>query len=113
MASRISKPKEPFDVTSLFEEYGSDLPSNGSIPATVVENRRRRALGRIQDALDSRGSNRVPQKLKQEVKYLIRKWAQQSFSDSFLEIEEFEIRCAREHDLVVAQESGNEEPPPL
>ncbi len=109
MASGISKPKGSFDVESLFQHYGSQLPSNGPIPATVIENRRRRALGRVQDALASRGSSRVPQKLKQEVKHLIRKWAQQSFSDGFPEMEEFEIRCAREHDLVVAQESGNEE----
>lgn len=109
MASRISKTEEPFDVASLLQDYGNNLPSNGSIPATVIENRRRRVLGRIQDALGSRGSNHIPQRIKQEVKHLIRRWAQQSFNDGFLEMEEFEIRCAREHDLVVAQESGSEE----
>ena len=108
MASGISKLNGSFDVASLFQNYGSQLPSNGPIPATVIENRRRRALGRVQDALASRGPRRTSQKLKQEVKRLIRKWAQQSFSDGFPEMEEFEIRCAREHDLVVAQESGNE-----
>ncbi len=108
MASGISKPSGSFDVASLFQNYGSQPPSNGSIPATVIENRRRRALGRVQDALESRGSSRASQKLKQEVKHLIRRWAQQSFSDGFPEMEEFEIRCACEHDLAVAQESGNE-----
>ena len=109
MASGISKPSGSFDVASLFQNYGSQLPSNGPIPATVIKNRRRRALGRVQDALESRGSSRASQKLKQEVKHLVRRWAQQSFSDGFPEMEEFEIRCAREYDLVVAQKSGNEE----
>jgi len=38
---------------------------------------------------------------------LVRRWAASGFDDAFAAISEFEIRCAREHDLVVASESGD------
>ncbi|MBI3328002.1 MAG: NACHT domain-containing protein, partial [Nitrospinae bacterium] len=63
----------------------------------------------MQDALASRGSDKVPPELEREVQQLLRKWARQSFADGFQEVEDFEIRCARERDLVVAQASGNRE----
>ena len=43
------------------------------------------------------------------MRQLVRKSTLQSFANGFTEMEAFEIRCAREHDLVVAQASGNTE----
>jgi NACHT domain len=97
------------DLASIFRDYEKDLSARDHLPAAVLENRRRRAQTRIRDALASRGSGTVPPELRREVQQLVRRWARQSFADGFKEIEEFEIRCAREHDLVAAQASGNSE----
>jgi hypothetical protein len=101
----VSMPQ--LDLAAIFRAYANDLPVSNHLPATVLENRRRRAHTRLQDALASRGTDTVPPELAREIRQLIRKWAQQSFADGLKEMEEFEIRCAREHDLVVAQASGN------
>jgi hypothetical protein len=98
-----------FDLASLFRDYTNDLAASNYVPAVVFENRRRRAQERIQDALASRGSDAVSPALEREIRQLVRGWARQSFADGFKEVEEFEIRCAREHDLVMAQASGNTE----
>jgi len=95
------------DLAAVFRDYEKDLPESAHLPAAVLENCRRRAKVRIQDALASCGSDTVPPELVKEVRQLIRRWARQSFADGFQEMEEFEIRCAREHDLIVAQASGN------
>jgi len=97
------------DLAAIFRDSASHLSASDHLPAVVLENRQRRAQARIQDALASRGSDTVSLTLKREVRQLVRKWARQSFADGFKEMEEFEIRCAREHDLVVAQASGNTE----
>ena len=95
------------DLAALFRDYETALSESDHVPAAVLENRRRRAQTRVQDALASRGSDKVPPELAREVRQLVRRWARQSFADGFQEMEEFEIRCAREHDLIVAQTSGN------
>jgi predicted NACHT family NTPase len=95
------------DLAALFRDYEKALSESDQLPAAVLENRRRRAQTRIQDALASRGSGTIPPKLRREVQQLVRRWARQAFADGFREMEEFEIRCAREHDLIVAQASGN------
>ena len=97
------------DLAAIFRDSARNLPASNPSPAVVLENRQRRAQARIQDALASRGSDTVPPALEREVRQLVRTWARQAFADSFKEIEEFEIRCACEHDLVVAQASGNTE----
>jgi hypothetical protein len=97
------------DLAAIFCGYEKDLPASKHLPTAVLENRLKRAQARIYDALTSRGSDTVPPDLEREVRRLVRKWARQSFADGFQEVEEFEIRCAREYDLVVAQASGNKE----
>lgn len=61
------------------------------------------------DALKSRGTESVPDTLREEVQSLIHRWAQRRFEDSFGEIEAFEIRCAEEQDLHLAEASGSRE----
>jgi len=101
--------KKQLDLSALFQDCEKALSESDPLPAAVLENRRRRAQTRMHDALASRGSDSVPAELQREVRQLVRRWAHQSFADGFKEMEEFEIRCAREHDLVVAQASGNSE----
>src|SRR5215471_265735 len=96
-------------LAAIFRDAARNLPASNPLPAVVLKNRQRRAQARLQDALTSRGSATVSPALEREVRQLVRRWARQAFADGFKEIEEFEIRCAREHDLVVAQESGNTE----
>jgi len=97
------------DLAAIFRDSARNLLASDQLPAVVLKNRQRRAQARLQDALASRGSDTVPRALEREIRRLVRMWARQAFADSFKEMEEFEIRCAREHDLVVAQASGNTE----
>jgi hypothetical protein len=96
-------------VRPLFAGLKPASPADGSVPEIVLRHRRRRAQDRILDALVSRGSANVPPELRKEVTALLRQWAAASFSDGFEAAEKFEIRCAREHDRVVAEESGDRE----
>jgi predicted NACHT family NTPase len=98
--------KQP-ELAALFRDYETALSDSDHVPAAVLENRWRRAQTRVQDALASRGSDKVPPELAREVRQLVRRWDRQSFADGFQEMEEFEIRCARKHDLIMAQASGN------
>lgn len=96
-------------VAPLFAGLSAAPPVDGSLPEVVLEHRRRRAQIRIVDALAARGSAHVPPLLHKEVEKLLRNWAAASFTDSFRPAEDLEIRCAREHDLVAARESGDPE----
>ncbi len=80
-----------------------------TVPPVVLENRHARALRRLSDALVSRGSPKVPRELRIELEELARSWAKRGFDDGFEPVEDFEIRRAREHKLVVALESGDPE----
>jgi hypothetical protein len=48
--------KQP-DLAALFRDYETALSETDHVPAAVLENRRRRAQTRVQDALASRGSD--------------------------------------------------------
>ena len=96
-------------VAPLFEDLAPATPADASIPAVVLRNRRNRARERVLDALVSRGSAEVPDDLLREARRLVRQWAATGFIDGFQQAEEFEIRCAQEHDLVVALDSGDME----
>lgn len=96
-------------VDPLFADLRPKGTADASVPEVVLQHRRRRARERLLDALISRGSAKVPPKLKGEVEVLVRKWAAAGFHDGFDEVERFEIRCARDHDRVVAEESGDPE----
>jgi hypothetical protein len=96
-------------VAPLFEDLAPAHPTDASIPEVVLRNRRNRARERVLEALVSRGSAEVPEDLLKEARRLVRRWAAAGFPDGFSEAEEFEIRCAREHDLVVALDSGDME----
>ncbi len=88
---------------------GLKASADASVPAVVVGHRKRRAQERLLDALVSRGSATVPKELSREIEKLVAQWAKVSFADGFEPIAAFEIRCAREHDRVVAEESGDPE----
>ncbi|MDP6506386.1 MAG: NACHT domain-containing protein, partial [Planctomycetota bacterium] len=94
-------------VKLLFNGAEKRVPPDGSLPGVVLKNRRKRAEDRIQQALRSRGSKKVPRDLTREIKSLVTRWAGKSFGDGFDEVEQLEIRCAQERDLVVAEESGD------
>ncbi|HEY3571218.1 MAG TPA: NACHT domain-containing protein [Thermoanaerobaculia bacterium] len=94
-------------VAPLFAKL--PLPEDDSVPEIVLRHRLRRAQSRVTDALVSRGSATVPIDLLREIEKLVRNWAAESFIDASKAIEDFEIRCAQEHDLVVARESGDAE----
>ncbi len=104
---RDTRVVEPFDVESVFQEFDGNLPAVDAIPEAVLTNRRRRAIGRLQDALKSRGTDAVSPEMEREIRQLVRKWTRQSYADGFKEIEAFEIRCALELDRVMAQASGD------
>jgi NACHT domain len=96
-------------VAPLFRKLRDPVSRDESVPEIVLQHRRRRAQSRLVDALVSRGSAHVPTDLRREVERLVRQWKDASFSDAFQAMEKFEIRCAEEHDLVVARESGDPE----
>jgi hypothetical protein len=90
----------------LFEKL-SEPDFRRDLPASVLANRRRRALERLVDAFVSRGSAQVPDHLEREVRQLVREWAGRGFDDGFDRVEDFEIQRARERDLVLALQSGD------
>lgn len=96
-------------VDPLFANLRPKSTADASVPEVVLQHRRRRARERLLDALISRGSAKVPLKLKGEVEGLVRRWAATGFHDAFDEVERFEIQCARDHDRVLAEESGDSE----
>jgi hypothetical protein len=96
-------------VAPFFKKLKGPVSRDASIPEIVLQHRRRRAQSRLVDALVSRGSAHVPRDLQREIGRLVRQWKDASFSDGFPEVEKLEIRCAEEHDLVVARESGDAE----
>ena len=114
----MANPERAFDlrteleeaiVDPLFKKLKPATPADGSLPEIVLRHRVRRAHDRILDALVSRGSIDIPADLRKELQDLVRKWVATSFQDAFQAAEDFEVRCAREHDLVIAQESGDPE----
>src|SRR5262249_47971581 len=59
------------------------------------------------DALVSRGVPKIPKELQGSLESMVEAWSSQSFQDGFLAIEEFEIKCARDRDRVIAEQSGD------
>jgi len=96
-------------VASLFDSLEPTTPADASLPVVVFNHRCLRARTRLLDALVSRGSEQVPNELRKELQKLVRDWATADFDDAFKPATDFEIRCAREHDLVAARESGDPE----
>lgn len=94
-------------VNPLFDELAGAAFRDDALPEVVLRHRRQRAYNRLLDALTSRGSATVPPELEREIRTLVRDWVATSFMDGFQAMDTFEIRCAEEHDLVVARESGD------
>lgn len=94
-------------VRPIFDSVRPNGHRDRSLPEVVFSNRRQRAEARILDALVSRGAPAVPKDLRNRLESMIETWSTQAFDDSFQPIQEFEIQCARERDLVVAEESGD------
>lgn len=106
--SRAPKKKKSTSewIEALFsaaESQHGDSP----LPAVVARNRRERAKRRLLDALESRGTDVIPEELRADTEKLIRRWAERHFEDAFGEMEAFEIRCAEESELRRAEASGN------
>jgi hypothetical protein len=94
-------------VNPMFSSIHPNGRLDPSLPEIVFENRRNRAHLRILDALTSRGVPDVPHELRTQLESLLETWRRQSFSDAFQPIQEFEIDCARERDLLLARQSGD------
>ncbi|HSK75358.1 MAG TPA: NACHT domain-containing protein, partial [Thermoanaerobaculia bacterium] len=106
-AKKLRASLEETVVAPLFDELSGAGSRDDALPEVVLRHRRERAYNRLLDALASRGSATVPPELQREIRNLVRDWAEASFMDGLQAVETFEIRCAEEHDLVVARESGD------
>jgi NACHT domain-containing protein len=94
-------------VRPIFDSVRPDSRRDHSLPEVVVSNRRSRAYERVLDALDSRGASTIPEGMRIQLESMIEAWSTQSFDDAFQPIQEFEIRCARERERVMAELSGD------
>lgn len=94
-------------VRPIFDSIGANGHRDQSLPDVVLGNRRNRAYNRVLDALISRGAAKVPKDLRTRLESIIENWSTQAFDDSFQPIQEFEVQCARERDLVIAEQSGD------
>jgi len=94
-------------VRPIFDSVRQNGHRDQSLPEVVFANRRSRAYGRVLDALISRGAAVLPAELRIRLESMVESWSTQAFDDAFGPIQEFEIQCARERDLVVAEESGD------
>jgi hypothetical protein len=61
----------------------------------------------VLDALVSRAAPAIPKELRKRLESMVENWCTQAFDDAFQPIQEYEIQCARERDLVVAEQSGD------
>ncbi len=89
----------------LIEPLFAVIPeaSNLNLPPLIVRNRRERAKQRLAVALSSLGTDEVPGPLRDELEGLVMSWARRHFDDGFADVEAFEIQCAEEGDVVVAE----------
>ena len=94
-------------VDPLFESIRLNGHGDRSLPNIVLDNRKRRAHERVLQALLSRGTASIPAEMQTRVQSMVENWSNQAFDDAFQPIQEFEIQCARERDLVQARESGD------
>ena len=94
-------------VRPIFDSVRPNGHRDQSLPEVVFSNRRDRAYARVLDALFSRGAAKVPKDLRTRLESMIETWSTQAFDDAFQPIQEFEIQCARERDLVLAEQSGD------
>ncbi|MGA2146137.1 MAG: NACHT domain-containing protein [Bryobacteraceae bacterium] len=94
-------------VRPIFDSIRQNGRRDQSLPDVVFNNRRNRAYGRVLDALVSRGAPAIPTDLRRSLESMIEAWSNQAFDDAFQPIQQFEIQCARERDLVVAEQSGD------
>jgi energy-coupling factor transporter ATP-binding protein EcfA2 len=94
-------------VRPIFDSVRPNGSRDQSLPEVVFSNRKNRAYARVVDALFSRGAPTVPEDLRTRLESMIETWSTQAFDDTFRPIQEFEIQCARERDLVAAEQSGD------
>lgn len=107
-SSRGADGSESF-VRSLFRRVEREFTPDASLPPVVVQNRLERAQGRINKALASSGLPKPTPELRARVESLVSQWAGRSFDDGFQPVEQLEIECARERDLMEAEASRDPE----
>ena len=106
--AKIKPALERSFVSPLFARLRKSYRPAQSLPQVIAENRLTRAQDRLLTALVSRGSATLPPDLKQRIESIALAWMAQSFDDAFPPIQKLEFDCARDHDLVSAQESGDQ-----
>jgi energy-coupling factor transporter ATP-binding protein EcfA2 len=109
MAQDIRSTLEKHVVLPIFREIEKDGLRDQSLPEIVLKNTIHQARERVLDALVSRGTADLPAKVVEKVESLVREWQTRSFEPGFSLIRDFEIQCAQDHDLVMAEESGDPE----
>ena len=95
-------------VSEVWQRAERSFQPDASLPQVVLENRRRRALARFEAAIASRGSDEFPPAEDAKLANLLRQWAARGYEDAFDLMQEFEIRCARDRDLILAEGSGDQ-----
>ncbi len=109
----LEKPTETLEdrlreiVKPLLADSPSEHGAGVAIPQVIARKRRERAEQRIVDALVFRGSEEVPGAIREEVRSLVRKWAERGFEEGFPLASHFEIRCAEAHESIQAHQSGD------
>jgi energy-coupling factor transporter ATP-binding protein EcfA2 len=109
MAQDIRSTLEKHVILPIFREIEKDGLRDQSLPGIVLKNRLHQARERVLDALVSRGSVDLPPVVVEKVESLVKDWQTRSFEPGFNLIRDFEIQCAQDHDLVMAEESGDPE----
>ncbi len=105
--AKIKPALERSFVSPLFAKLRKSYRPAQSLPQVIAENRLTRAQDRLLTALVSRGSATLPPDLKQRIESIALAWMAKFFDDAFPPIQKLEFDCARDHDLVSAQESGD------
>ncbi len=92
-------------IGPIFDRLASNGRSHAEVPGVVLVNRKKRARARLLDALTSRGESAISRDLRNRVTSLIESWNAQCFDDAFQPIQDFEIQCARERELIIEEKA--------
>lgn len=91
--------------------FGALPPDDAASPpakTVVLRNRRARALARLVAALVSRQVPEVSDALRESLGVLVTRWHARQWDDAFQEVEDFELRCAEESEVLVARAVADE-----
>jgi energy-coupling factor transporter ATP-binding protein EcfA2 len=94
-------------VAAAFRGTATNGRASQAVPGRLLESRRKRAHKRLQEALEARGTEPVPPPLRARIEALVAAWAEKDFSDTFEDVEQFEMDCFAEGEFARAEQSGD------